>query len=370
MEPAVAARDLVYVATNDPRPNRNAVLAYRRAEDGTLSQLGAYLTGGTGFANPAGIVGPEDSDQNVIINEERTMLFAVNGGSDSIAVFGIAGDGSLSLVPGAPFASSGTQPVSLGLRGTHLYVVHKDQDPTRRGPTTGPGYAVFEVGDGGALSARPEMTISAERGSSPAQALVSPDGRLLFGAEPFAGTLRSFRIEPGRLDPQPATPVGAAHPSPVGLAVHPRERILYVGLPTRAEVAVYEYDEQGRLTLVRTVPNSGRAVCWLITNRDGSRMYTVSNASNSVSVYDTSDPLHPLEVQSVTLGGVGGAFQESLDPAGRFLHVVTVNGAGNRPQDNALHVLAVNPDDGRLGAPRATPLPVPPEAHPAGVACA
>lgn len=368
MEFEAGASGVVYVGTNDPRPGQNAVVAYRRAEDGTLTELGVYPTGGTGFANPDGVVGPEDSDQNLILNADGSLLFAVNGGSDSIAVFAVAADGSLTLVPGAPFPSGGPQPVSLGLRDGRLYVVNKDHDPTRSRGAAGPSYAAFEVRAGGQLEFRPDLTVPADKGSSPAQALVSPDGRFLFGAEPFAGVLRSFRLDGGGLEPRTAVPVVGAHPSPVGLAVHPGERVLYVGLPTRAEVAVYSYDEEGMLTLVRSVPNSGRAVCWLVTNLDGSRLYTVSNASNSVSVYDTSDARHPVETQSVALGSRGGAFQEALDPSGRFLHVVTVNGTGQRPQDNAIHVLPVEAG-GRLGAPRAVSLPVPPEAHPAGVAC-
>src|SRR4051794_20685908 len=281
MESEAADKGLVYVATNDPRPGQNAVVAYRRAPDGTLTELGVYRTGGTGFANPDGVVGPEDSDQNVILNADRSLLFAVNGGSDSIAVFAVAADGSLTLVPAAPFPSGGPQPVSLGLRDGRLYVVNKDHDPARPGGAAGPSYAAFEVAAGGQLKFRPDLTVPAEKGSSPAQALVSPDGRFLFGAEPFAGVLRSFRVDGGGLDPRTTVPVAADHPSPVGLAVHPREPSLCGGLPPRAGVAVYPYDDEGLLPLVGSAPTPGRAVCWLVPNNAGSRLYTVSNASNS-----------------------------------------------------------------------------------------
>ncbi len=363
------SRNIVYVATNNPDRGQNAVLAYRRADDGTLSQAGCYLTGGTGFGNPDNVVGPEDSDQNLVLSADGGLLYAVNGGSDSIAVFRVTPDGSLAGVPGSPFPSGGIQPVSIGLADGHVYVVNKDHDPGRPDTPGVPNYAVFAVEPSGRLLPLPDGTVPAAKGVSPAQALVAAGGRLLFGAEPFGGFLRSFAIgDDGRLQPRASVEIEAPHPSPVGLAAHPREPVVYVGLPTRGQLAVYRYDADGTLTPAGSAPNSGRAICWIVTNSDGSRTYTVSNASNSVSVYDTSDPVAPVEMQSVRLSSRGGAFQEALDPSGRFLHVVTVNGSGQRADDNAVHVLPVA-TDGTLGTPVVTRLPVAPTTHPAGVAC-
>jgi hypothetical protein len=50
-------------------------------------------------------------------------LFAVNSGSDTIAVFHIQGNGALTPVEGSPFPSGGNDPVSLGLNGNTLFVV-------------------------------------------------------------------------------------------------------------------------------------------------------------------------------------------------------------------------------------------------------
>ena len=45
-------RGVVYVVTNDPVPNGNAVLAYRNDDAGNLSPLrdSPFKTGGTGYA--------------------------------------------------------------------------------------------------------------------------------------------------------------------------------------------------------------------------------------------------------------------------------------------------------------------------------
>ena len=120
---AQAPRGVVYIESNvGDVPGHNSILAFKRDDVGHLTQFGAFLTGGTGvhpkdisLANLAGTLGPFDSDQNLILNWDGTQLFAVNSGSDSIAVFDVQGDGRLEAVKGSPFASGGVHPVSLGL---------------------------------------------------------------------------------------------------------------------------------------------------------------------------------------------------------------------------------------------------------------
>ena len=86
---------VVYTETNDVA---NAILAFRRDGEGRLTLLpGApFPTGGKGVVDPSFKLGPLDTDQNVVIDHDRRLLFAVNSGSNSIAVFRIRPhDGSL-----------------------------------------------------------------------------------------------------------------------------------------------------------------------------------------------------------------------------------------------------------------------------------
>ena len=79
-------------------------------------------------------LGPFDSDQEIIVNSDQTLLFAVNGGSDTIAVFKIGANGALTPVAGSPFPSGGSNPVSVGLSNDDvLVVVNQDQDPGHPG---------------------------------------------------------------------------------------------------------------------------------------------------------------------------------------------------------------------------------------------
>jgi len=371
------AQNIVYVESNDPAGN--AIFAFARNADGSLTPLpgSPFPTGGLGLT-PTFALGPFDSDQEVIVNPSRTMLFAVNGGSDTIAVFKINDDGSLTPVEGSPFPSGGSSPVSVGLANDILCVVNQDEDPGHPGQFL-PNYTSFTASANGTLTPVKNSTFYVDAGSSPSQALISPDDELMFGADFLGGLLRSFQIaENGRLKPRDAQPLPPAvfagtgePPLPLGLAVHPNRKLLYVGLVTINQVAVYRYKASGALEFIRTVPDSGHGVCWLTINKTATRLYASNTGDPSVSVYDISkDPTEPIEIQRVGMTSTGGGFQFALDSAGSFLHVVTQQSAPTSDvAANALHVFKVAADGTLTEVPSSpTLLPVPNLVRPQGVA--
>src|SRR5579872_2282077 len=127
VRPADPPRNIVYVESNVGTPGGNAILAFQRDAAGNLTPLpgSPFPTGGTGVVDLSLALGPNDADQQIITNPPRSLLFAVNMGSNSIAVFHILSDGSLSPVNGSPFPSGGVDPVSVGLAGNVLVVVNK-----------------------------------------------------------------------------------------------------------------------------------------------------------------------------------------------------------------------------------------------------
>lgn len=372
------ATNIVYVESNDPAGN--TILAYSRNDaDGSLTPMPGmpFDAGGTGITFTTAL-GPFDSDQEVIVNPEHTMLFAVNGGSDSIAVFWIKNDGSLAPVHGSPFWSGGSNPVSVGLARRTVCVVNKDEDPGHPGQFL-PNYASFRLNSRGQLGMQPISTIADDLGSDPSQALVSPSDRVLFGVDFLGGLLRSFRIHNnGRLDVADAQPLppglfagNGAPPLPLGLAVHPTEKLLYVDFVTIAMVGVYRYNERGALSFLRAVPISGQAPCWALVNKAGTRLYTSNTADSSISVLDIgTDPTNPVEIQHVKLNTTGSSFQFALDSNEKFLHVVTQGGAQDSPASaNGLNVLSVAADGTLTEVPSSpTILPVGAMVRPQGVA--
>ncbi len=386
-----AAAGIVYVGSNDPTSGENAVLAFSRGADGNLTPLvgSPFATGGTGTANAEQKLGPDDVDKGLIVNDAHTLLFAVNSGSNTVAVFRIGDDGSLTAVNGSPFASGGVQPVSLALHGKLLFVVNKNQDP-EQGETEGAeNISVFKVAKNGKLKAARKATVDLGSGSSPAGVLTAPSADLLFSVDfgvdvfdpdPFshlASSVHAFGIKKnGKLTAATATPATppATPPIALGLLAHPTEQILYVGFPAAGQVGVYTYDDAGSLTYVRSAANSGALVCWFAIGPDARYFYTSNNGDDSVSVYDLADPTTPVEVQRLALAEYldtpSSPVELALDPSGGFLYVV-----GQRHSldpalvgGNVVHVLEVGAD-GRVAEAPFSPiaLPVPVAAHPHGI---
>jgi hypothetical protein len=347
-----------------------------------LTRLGEFPTGGTGVhplpinpGNLGGTLGPFDSDQNLIFNWDATRIFAVNSGSDTVAVFDVKADGRLSPVKGSPFPSGGRNPVSVGLasRGDILVVVNKDYDLTRPGFNVGqraPNYTTFRSEGSGKLIPVPHSTIVAGQGGTrgpgnptPTQALVSPTGQLVFDADTFGTAIHSFVVRPnGRLERAasqgtpaaeraPIPPFGDLLPNPagrpfvLGLIAHPREPVFYAGFVFEGRAGVYTYNRDGEFHFVRSVA-AGLGICWLTTNASGNRLYTSNTLLNAISVLDTSDPLHPVKLQDFTLAGPpAGSEQLTLDVRGAYLYVISQQAiVGMPPESNALHVLRIAPN--------------------------
>ena len=367
---AVAQSSAVYVESN--RADHNSILAFRNS-GGTLSFLGEFPTNGKGVFDLSLKLGPFDSDQNVLTNAEGTVLYAVNSGSDTVAAFRIAANGSLSPIAGSPFPSGGSNPVSIGIARDTLAVVNKAMDPARP-QLSQPSYASFSLTPEGALENGPLSTILAPIGSSPSQALTTVGRRLVIDAQFLGGHLQSLLLNhDGSLASEDFKAVETnAGPQPLGLWAHPARPILYAGLTSSNRMAVYTFDSTGHLSFVRSVSNSGKAICWIRSNATGTRIYTANTGDNSISVYDNTFPLQPVEIEHLVLKGLGSVFQITADPRGTFLYAVTQRASATVPlgEGNTLHVLRIDQLTGKVteAGTSFVELPVPPGTRPQGVA--
>lgn len=354
------ASDVIYLETNSTAGNSILAFSFNFTTSPTL--ISTTPAGGIGVFDKTFALGPFDSDQNLIENPEGTLLFAVNSGSNSIAVFLINSDGSLTAVDGSPFPSGGSDPVSLGLNDDILTVVNKDQDPAQNDNLVLPNYTTFRVSpNNGALTPIPRSTVSVAYGSSPSQALIASRRSVVFGADFLGGLLQSFRLdEDGRLrqNPPQALPDSvftgqtAAH-LPLGMRTHPNLPILYIDIVPISRVAVYTYDERGRLSFVRTVADAGVAPCWAVVNHAGTRLYATNTGDNSVEVYDLTDPLNPVDIQHFIMDATSGGapFSTVIDETDNWLYVSSEqSSASATPAANAFHTLKVAAD-GTLSEP-------------------
>src|SRR5215204_1622918 len=102
LKPATSSADnlksgAVYVLTNQVS---NAVAAFERAPNGTLTPAGTFPTGGAG--NPVAQPGdpptdPLASQGALVLSEDNQLLFAANAGSNEVSVLAV-GKSGLTLV--------------------------------------------------------------------------------------------------------------------------------------------------------------------------------------------------------------------------------------------------------------------------------
>ena len=216
--------------------------------------------------------------------------------------------------------------MSIGLRGDQTVIINQEMDPAQNVPGALPSIVTRHVTADGRIVKFPDDTaIPLPAGSAPSQALTANDRPFVFDAEFLGGELASYRLFPNGLltanPPQPlpaSESVGGTAALPLGLWANPDARQLYVGFVTVNKVGVYTWDDNGMPIFERTVANSGKAICWLRTNRAGTRLYTSNTGSSTVSVYDTTDPAEPKEIQAVRTSGPGALFQLALDPTERL----------------------------------------------------
>src|SRR4051812_48243241 len=181
--PAEAYDGTVYVESNAAARGANSVLAFRY-RDGSFRPLSVreYPTGGSGSADLTN-GGALDVEGQIATNPDGTLLFAVNSGSDTVAAFHVADDGTLTPVNGSPFPSQGKAPASVAVHADTLLVANKAHGGIRDRILTLPASsATFRIGDDGSLTplGRP---VGAPPASSPTQIYPAPGTDLAFATE-------------------------------------------------------------------------------------------------------------------------------------------------------------------------------------------
>ena len=369
--------NVVYVESNVGKTaNMNSVYAYSNSA-GKLTQLkgSPYLTGGTGvFSSTPSMAPGFMADQEIVVNTANTLLFAVNGHTNTITTFAINSDGSLTKT--GSVASNGQDPVSLGLAetspgGDQMTVVNQAADPGQTGGT--PNLTSFTVSSSGVLTMVKNSTVNYTAGSEPSQALVSPSNKFDFVTQFMGGgALGSYDIGTGGLLTLINSLVPTKGTAFLGVAAHPKLRAVYVGLPDVNMIGTYTYNTSGTIAFAKLTVNPGQQVGWMTTDPKGNFLYTAEPSSNSVTVYQIGGANFnkPKQLQHLVLKTGGEATNLSLDPTGAFLYVLALN---NPPggTGNFLHVLNVNTTTGTLTETLApVSIPVPSGEIPQGLAVA
>ena len=278
--PAVGA---IYALTNqhDPsvqisaaddapsEPDRiNQVVAYSRAADGALQQIGIYDTGGVGENIRASGANPLASQDPLIVSKDNRFVFAVNAGSESISSFVINDDYSLtaaSLDVSTSGTSGAQNPVSLTIFENTLYVANTgnytdgdgaelDSLPDDR-TRTNSSIIGFTVGDDGSLTplAGSEIVgIAANAGSIE----FSSNGQFLYVTERRTNNILTINLDANRVPVNSVSgSLASITPQPFGTDLYPTENgdILLVsegnnGAPGLSALSSYLIEDSGNLS--------------------------------------------------------------------------------------------------------------------------
>jgi 6-phosphogluconolactonase (cycloisomerase 2 family) len=178
----------LYMQTNE---TRNAIIHYRWAADGTLTEVERVATGGAGSGTFKPISGQESSPNafegagSVILTADRRFLFTTNGGDNSVSSFSLDPDGRLTRLDtrrtGNPVEGKSGTAKSLAYAPSKgiLYVLH----------SFGPDHVRLMSVDGkGKLTARDERyTVNTKDKTDrvPTMVVLSPDGKFLLVGTTF-----------------------------------------------------------------------------------------------------------------------------------------------------------------------------------------
>jgi len=304
----------VYMQTNEVK---NQIMDFGRNADGKLELHNTVSTEGAGSGVFKPISGQKSAPNtfegagSVILAESNTLLFATNGGDNSVTSFRVGANGELTMadhqLTGEPVTGrSGTaKSLAYHAKSRTLYVLHAF------GPNHLRAYKVSQDGKLKLLPAQRSVDIPTKVGRVATQAVVSPDGRfllvdVLFDAHPSAnpdGTphlvvtnapapdgLVVFPIhDDGTLGEASVTDAGGGGPFYIAF-LHGSKDTFLNGVAVGDGVLMSKIDEKGHVTNGPLVPidtSAGKPseLCWLQVTSDNSVVLATNFGYGTVSSY-------------------------------------------------------------------------------------
>jgi 6-phosphogluconolactonase (cycloisomerase 2 family) len=258
----------VFVMSN--AADRNEVLAFARATDGSLQEAHRFLTGGRGSG---GNHDPLESQGSLTLTQDHSLLFAVNAGSGEVSVFRVHGS---TLVLSDKVLSEGSEPNAIAQHGNLVYVVNTGGSSNVAGFLLEGDHLRYIKGS---------LTFLSTNTSGAASIAFSPDGQFLALTERLTNNIDVFKVLPdGKLSPivinlSAGPGAFAVSFAPEGVAIVSETGPANV--TNGSAVSSYAILPNGTLSAISaSVPTLGAANCWNAVTPDGRFVY-VSNAGSS-----------------------------------------------------------------------------------------
>jgi hypothetical protein len=306
----------VFVQTDNTAGNQ--VIAYQRNADGTLTQVGAYPTGGLGGILAGSMVDHLASQGSLQYDPLGSLLFAVNAGSDTVSVFSVRGD---QLALRQVLSSGGSFPVSVAVRGNLVYVLNALNGGSVQGYQVFGDFVAPLPGSNRALGLNPTET--PQFTSTPGQVAFTPDGtQLIVTTKNNGNDIDVFQVGIGGWLSR--SPVVNAEPGtvPFGITFDTANNLVVAEAGPNA-LATFTVGANGTVTPIDQLANGQKATCWVAPA--GQFLFAGNAGSGTETGYSSAEGQLTLIGETATDAGTVDA---SATPDGQFLYV-QAGGPGN-----------------------------------------
>jgi len=302
----------VFVMTN--AADRNEIISYKRAADGSLQEGRKFATGGRGSG---GNNDPLESQGSLTLSQDHTLLFAVNAGSGEISVFQVHGS-DLSLVDKQP--SGGSEPNAIAQNGRLVYVLNAGGSSNVTG---------FRVNEDGRLHPIPHSLSFLSTNTSGAASLAfSTNGQFLAVTERATNNIDVFSVQKnGTLSPIVINP--SVGPGAFSVVFAPNGAALVgetgpSGGQNASAISSYSVSSNGSLTPISaSIPTLGAATCWNAVTPNGEWVYTSNAGTSTISGFTigANGALTPLPGTIVGINPTGATNLDiAISSDGKFLY--------------------------------------------------
>jgi 6-phosphogluconolactonase len=333
----------------------NTIDGFARHADGSVTPLpgSPFAAGGTGLGTGLASQGA------IQATPDGRYLLAVDAGSNQVSVLRVTA-GGVPVLAGRPVSSGGVKPVSIAISRTGLvYVANSGSG--------GSGYSGFRLGFGGRLTAIPGSTVTVPDAAGLGDVFFNATGNHLIGTRTGTSQIDSFVVLPGghllAAQDSPFTGQGLGQLGAEFSPANPSQLFVSnahngTGLGT---VSAYRDRFFGELSPIGSSPyaDGQTAPCWVEISHNGKYLFTVNTGSGNISSYSISPDGSLTLIGSTPIRGGGADIDARLSPDGRTL---SVDGSGN----HILSVFAVQ--GGTLTELPSSPTPLPAGGAPAGIA--
>jgi len=301
--------DRIYVQTNDAE--KNEIIAFDRAADGTLDRLGSYETGGRGTGVPH-----LASQSSIVLSQDGAWLLVANTGSDELTLFSI---GTKRLTLADRVASGGSAPTSIAVSGEIVYALNNGGTPNITG---------FRLTDGGLTPIEGSTRPLSAGDADPAQISFSPDGKTIVVTERGTNAISSYTVDASGIAEGPET-IPSSGATPYGFDFANGSVVVteaFGGEKGKAAASSYSLTQPGHLAPVsESIADTRSEVCWAATTNDGRFVFVTNFGDGTISSYAIGkggalELLEPVAGSAVI--GEPGIRDEAITGDGRFLYAI------------------------------------------------